>query len=56
MNVLIIGELNEKMLSTNSVELVGKAKQISESIFKSATSLYSLFKSESINCFTGILF
>ena len=33
MNVLIIGELNEKMLSTNSVELVGKAKQISESIF-----------------------
>ena len=32
MNVLIIGELNEKVISTNSIELVGKAKEISESV------------------------
>ena len=33
MNVLIIGELNEKLLSSNSIELVTKAKEITDKVF-----------------------
>ena len=33
MNILIIGELNENLLSNNSIELITKAKEISENVF-----------------------
>lgn len=33
MNVLIIGELNENLLSTNSIELVNKARDITKNVF-----------------------